>query len=211
MYRPLQKLRSDLDRARQIVREEGFCTLWFKLWGRICYRRLGLYSQELDGDPVAEVHTQWPLDLGQLAAEDMGDYLTLHRSARLPELQQRWTTGQICFTARLQGRLIYVCWASVSHAWIDYLSRRIELAPDEAYIFESFTSPECRGGNVAPACHAYMHNYLQAKGLHRLFAAVLAENKPAIRAAIKGGYHRVGTLRTLWLHKWRHSWGQVPT
>lgn len=199
-----------LRRAIQIVQDEGLCTLWFKIWGQLCYRRIELMVRELDRAPWEALPARWPLVLGQLNADNAQDYLALRQDAGIAELQKRWSDGHLCFTARLQGRLIYSNWAALNSAWIDYLSREIHLAPDEAYLYEAFTAPDCRGGNIAPTCYAYTGEALRQRGVRRIFAVVLKENKSASRAAIKAGFRRVGTLRTVWLRGWRRSWGNIP-
>lgn len=197
-------------RASQIILDEGLCSLWFRVWGQICYRRIGLFIRDLDGSPIETVPAKWQLELGQLKAKDTADYMILHDDIGISELQHRFANGQMCFTARFQNNLVYTCWIARNYAWIEYLSRRIPLAIDEAYFYESFTAPNYRGGNVATICQKYIQEILKRDGLHCLIAVVLAENKSAIRAIRKAGYRRVGTLRTIWLYVWRCSWGQVP-
>src|SRR5215217_5759239 len=40
--------RSALARTAEVAREHGARSLWFKIWGELCYRRVGLFELELD-------------------------------------------------------------------------------------------------------------------------------------------------------------------
>ncbi|HZY42663.1 MAG TPA: methyltransferase domain-containing protein, partial [Anaerolineae bacterium] len=202
--------RAILRRAAQVVREDGLRSLWFKVWGELGYRRVALFVRDLDAAPL-QAAAAHPLELGTLDAAGLNDYLALRPGSTVAEVQRRWAAGQQCFTARHQGRLVHVCWAAPGRAWIDYLSREIQLAPDEVYVYESFTAPDFRGYNAAAARSAYMQATLVCAGVRRLMAVVVPDNKSAVRVKEKAGYRRAGTLRTIWLGRWRHSRGQVPT
>jgi SAM-dependent methyltransferase len=105
--------------------------------------------------------------------------------------------------------LIHVCWIAAGHAWIAYLAREIDLAPDDVYSYESFTAPEFRGSNIAAARSVYMQQTLYDAGYRRAVAVVMPENRSAYRAVEKAGYRRIGMLRTIWIGKWRRHFGRV--
>jgi len=194
-------------RAFHILREQGVGSLMLILWGHLCYRRIGLYVVDLDMEGIGSVVTKWPIDLGQLEEDDIKDYVTLHAGVKISDVKNRLEAGQYCFTARHQGRLIYSCWVTRNPVWIDFVSHEMRFKEDEAYFYESFTADDFRNGNVATACNAYLQEQLKARGLRRLRAVVLYRNTPGIRAIIKAGYRRVGTLHTIWLYRWRFNWG----
>lgn len=202
--------RAILRRAVQVLKEDGLRSLWFKVWGELGYRRVALFVRDLDAAPL-QVVAAHPLELGTLGAASLSDYLALRPGSTAAEVQRRWATGQECFTARHHGRLVHVCWAARGHAWIDYLSREIQLAPDEVYSYESLTASDARGYNAAAARATYMQATLLRAGVRRFVAVAVPDNKPAVRALEKAGYRRAGTLRTIWLGRWRRNWGWLPT
>jgi hypothetical protein len=197
-----------LRRARQVLREEGLKSLWFKVLGEIGYRRVTLFVREFEEHPV-EIVTRVPVQLDRLQPGEIDDYLALRPEGDPDDIRRRLAAGQICFTARVAGRLVHVCWIATGRARIAYLAREIQLAPDEVYSYESFTAPEFRGSHVAPARGAYMQQTMRRSGYRRAVAVVVPENKPAYRAVEKAGFHRVGMLRTFWIGKWRRNFGRV--
>lgn len=202
--------RAILQRAAEVVREDGLRSLWFKVWGEVAYRRVALFVRNLEDAPLHITATQ-PLQPGILTADELTDYLALRPDASAAEVQRRWAAGQQCFAARHQGRLVHVCWAARGRAWIAYLGREIQLAPDEVYSYESFTAPDFRGHSAPAVRAAFMQAELIKAGVRRLVAVAVPDNRPAVRAIEKAGYVRAGTLRTLWLGGWRWHRGRVPT
>ncbi|MBI5563603.1 MAG: methyltransferase domain-containing protein [Chloroflexi bacterium] len=201
--------RAILQRAAQVLQEDGWRSLWFKVWGEVAYRRAALFVRDIADVPLQASAAQ-PVETGILTAAELNDYLALRPDATAAEVQRRWVAGQQCFIVRHQGRLVHVCWAAFGYARIDYLSREIQLAPDDVYSYESFTVPDFRGYNAAAARGAYMQSILGRAGVRRLVAVAVPDNKPAVRAIEKAGYVRAGTLRTIWLGRWRWHWGRVP-
>jgi len=202
--------RAVLQRAAEVVRTDGLRSLWFKVWGEVAYRRVALFVRNLETAP-RPVTSVPPLQPGVLTADELPEYLALRPEASAAEVQRRWAAGQQCFTARHQGRLVHACWAAHGRAWIAYLGREIELAPDEVYSYESFTAPDFRGHNAAAVRSVFMQTELIKAGVRRLVAVAVPDNYPAVRAIEKAGYVRAGTLRTMWLARWRWQRGRVPT
>jgi GNAT superfamily N-acetyltransferase len=195
-------------RARQVLREEGLKSLWFKVLAELGYRRVALLVRELEESP-ADVVTRVPVQVGRLQPTEIEDYLKLRPKADPDDIRQRLASGQLCFVARAGQRIIHVCWIATGRAWIAYLSREIQLAPDEVYAYESFTAPGFRGSNVPAARSAYMRQTLHRLGYRRSVVVVAPENRPAYRAVEKAGYRRVGLLRTIWIGKWQQQFGRV--
>ncbi len=200
--------RQIVQRAWQVVHTEGLVSLWFKILGECGYRRVVLFVRQFEGQP-AHVDTRLPVQLGRLQPDELDTYFALRPEADPDDIRHRLATGHICYTARAEGRLIHVCWITTGHAWIAYLAREIDLAPDDVYSYESFTAPEFRGSNIAAARSMYMQETLHAVGYRRAVAVVMPENRSAYRAVEKAGYRRIGMLRTIWIGKWRRHFGRV--
>jgi hypothetical protein len=195
-------------RARQIVREEGLRSLWFKILGEVCYRRAIFFVCELE-KASSEAPSSLPVELNTLQSDEIHEYLALYPGNDPDDIRRRLASGHTCFTARLNGQLIHVCWAATGHAWIAYLAREIQLAPDEVYSYELYTAPAFRGSNVTVIRSAYMQQTLHRAGYRRAFAVVMPENKTGYRAVEKAGYRPMGMLRTFWFCKWRCNFGRI--
>lgn len=199
-----------LRRLRNILSTEGWKGIWFRALSRTVYRRLVLVERALDKAPPS-VSSQLNLKFGLLQAHELDDYYSLQPDAKPEVIRKRLTLEMKCFTARLNGRLVAVCWASTVAAHIDYLEQELQLAPEEVYIFDSYTSTECRGQNVAGARGAYIIRYFQNAGYKRLIGSFLPENKPAIRPLVKLGYHPFAITGRWKIGPWRHDFYKTWT
>lgn len=63
-------------RARDVLREQGVRSLWFKVLGKTVYRRTVVFERTLDTLPVASLPPD-AIDIGQLAHTEIDAYLRL--------------------------------------------------------------------------------------------------------------------------------------
>lgn len=191
-----------LRRALEVLRQEGIKSLWFKILGETVYRRMVLMERTLD-EPITEVSPRLPVTISLLRDTDLSEYTRFRPEIDPDEIRRRLASGQMCFAAWHEGRIVHAAWVATGHAWIGYLAREITLAPDEVYAYESFTSPDFRGQNVAGARSSYMQQALQRAGYRRILAAIMPENKPAFRPVEKTGFRPIGMIGYLRLGPWR--------
>jgi len=141
-----------LKRVAAIWREEGPKSLWFKTLGETVYRRAVLIERPLH-ESIPRGTTRLPVTVGLLSETDVDAYLRFCPETHPSEVHSRLEAGHLCFVVRHEGRMISAAWIATGQVWIDYLACEIRLAADEAYLYESFTSPEYRGQNI-PAVRA---------------------------------------------------------
>jgi SAM-dependent methyltransferase/GNAT superfamily N-acetyltransferase len=197
-----------LRRAAEVLREDGFKSLFFKVLGEAVYRRVVLFERPLD-EPMIEVTSRLPVTIELLRESQVHEYCGFRPEAVPAEIQRRLAEGQQCFVVRHEGRLVHASWAAFQRARIDYLAREIRLAPDEVYDYESYTLPEFRGQNLSPARLAWMIRTFRAAGYRRLLLVVVPENKPAFRAGQKTGFHPIGWMGYVRIGPWRHDFCRV--
>lgn len=203
-----QKMRQ---RAAAVLREEGVKSLWFKILGETIYRRAVLMERLLD-EPITEMPSRVPVVIGPLKEAEIQDYLSLRPEADPSDIRCRLKSGQFCFVARYEGRIVHACWATSKRAWIDYLDRELVLAPDEYYGYEGFTAPGFRGHNIALALYSQMIRYFRDAGYRRSLAVLMLENPLAFRPLEKIGYRTIGTMGYVKLGPWRRDFCRVkPT
>ena len=177
---------------------------------RTVYRRLILVERLLDEpDPALEAETT--LTVALLHPDQIADYCNFRADAKPDEVRNRLESGLKCFAASLNNQLIAVVWAATQSAKIDYLDLEIPLQPGEAYIFDSYTSPQHRGRNVAGARSSQMIRYMRNAGYKRLIATILPENKPAFRAVTKLGYKPYALIGRWKIGPWRRDFfSKIP-
>jgi peptidoglycan/xylan/chitin deacetylase (PgdA/CDA1 family)/ribosomal protein S18 acetylase RimI-like enzyme len=101
------------------------------------------------------------------------------------------------FGAERNGELVYMTWIATDSLRIEAIHFEQQLGQDEGVLLDSMTLPKVRGLGI----HSYMNSYrlarLQEKGVKKVYVAVLAENRPALKTQVKSGF-RHGE-RILWL------------
>jgi GNAT superfamily N-acetyltransferase len=195
-------LRTAFSRFVEVAREEGARPLWFKVWGELCYRRLGLFELRLDS-PVPQQPSRIPIAVAPLAVGQSAEYAALDPNSDPAEIGPRLAAGHSCFVARSGNEPVGSCWVAREALWSAYLRTNIELAGDEACTYETYTAPEARGRGVGPALRAEVARMLSEAGDRRLLATVHPENAPAIRLVEKLGYRRIGTIGYFGAGPWR--------
>lgn len=200
--------RAALKRAREVLRDEGFKSLWFKALGETVYRRVILMERLLD-EPIAEVTGGLPVVIELLKATEIDEYVSFRPGADPLEVGQRLAAGQWAFVARYRGRIVHAGWTTTKRAWIDFLADEIALALDEVYQYESFTTPGFRGQNLAAVRITEMMHYFRQAGHRRMIAVVVPENTPAFRPLEKVGYRPFGLMGYVQIGRWRRSFCRV--
>ena len=197
-----------LRRAVQVLRTEGVASLWFRVLGETVYRRMVLMERLL-AEPVSPVTPGLRVTIGLLDEAEAGEYCDFRPGADLLDVRRRLGAGQWCFVARHEGRIVQAGWAVARRARIDYLDREIDLAPDEVYIYGSYTAPDSRGRNLAPAQRTEAVRFLRDAGYRRLVAAVFPENKAGFRPLEKIGCRRFGVMGYVKVGRWRRDFCRV--
>ena len=196
-------------RALLTLRNEGLKSFWFKLLGECGYRRLLLVERPLDC-PVADFTPDLPVDVAMLAQDEVDDYLVFRPGTTRREIAGRLRSGDMCFVARREGRIVAAAWVATHPVWVPFLGCRIDVTPDEAHIYDKFTLPAYRGHGIANAVRTYHLKHLRRAGLLRATGAVLPENVSSLRDDTKGGFRVYGVLGRIKLGPWQRVFLMPP-
>lgn len=199
-----QRWRDIPRRAWDILREEGLRSLWFHLLGETVYRRMVLLERPLS-DPIPSATAGVPVEISLLKPSQVDEYVAFHHGIAASEVRNRLDHGGKCFIARHEGSIVNACWTAVGSVWIDYLETSIQLASDEAYVYNNYTGPRFRGRNIPAVRAVEMLHHFRHLGYRRLVAVVVPENKPAFRSPDKAGYRQIGVIGCLKIGPWRHD------
>ncbi len=196
-------------RALLTLRVEGPRSFWFKLLGECGYRRLLLIERPLD-QPIADYTPRLPVDVAMMAPSEVDDYLVFRPRNTRREIADRLRSGQLCFVARHQGRIVAAAWVSFQPAWVPFLGCWVDVAPDEAHIYDKFTLPDYRGYGIANAVRTHHMKHLQRAGFRRATGAVLPENVSSLRDDTRGGFGVYGVLGRIKLGPWQRVFRMPP-
>ena len=184
-----------------MLRQEGLRSLWFKVLGEVCYRRLAIIENIFDGEARPGPPVEW--ELSKLSISELPAYHAYHPGANLDELRGRLERGGCCFVMRHDGRIIHTCWIVKGTERIEYLDCEVRIGPDLGYAYEAFTVPEFRGRGVAAARTRLMETDLVAAGYRGIVATVHLDNPAALRFNFRAGYRVIGTVGFFRLGPWR--------
>jgi GNAT superfamily N-acetyltransferase len=193
-------------RTREVLRDEGLRSLWFKILGEICYRRLLLVERVLDGS------TRKPGGLGclsMLTTSDLDRYRRLQPDADPDEIGIRLERGDFCFAMNHEGEIIHVCWVRRGRAHIDYLDCEVELPSDVGYAYEVFTKPEVRGRGVAGRRARLMEPPLIDAGFRAVLSAIGPEDGASLHFNQQAGHKVVGRMGYWRLGPWRRDFFRI--
>ena len=191
-----------LTRMREVVRAEGYRSLWFKILGETVYRRVLLVERSL-AEPIPTIEPLAPTTVGLLDAADLDAYLAFRPDTSRDELARRLAAGDVCFVARQAGRIIAVTWAATERGWTRYLGCQIALGPDEVYTYDWLTAPAFRKHHVASQLTVACLRYFRERGYRRMIYAMAPEKYnqrrgqtgTGFRAYCMLGYVRIGPYR----------------
>lgn len=190
-------------RTREILRREGPAGLVFRVLARLGYRRNGWFVRSL-AEPVEE-EPRAPVEVVELTAADVEAYLSFRRGATAASFHERLGRGARCHAALRDGRIASVTWTSTGSGRIEFLDRAFSLAPDEVYLFDSFTRPEHRGQRLQAALCARVLAGFRAAGYRVAITMIAPENRPNIRSRMRSGFVRTGTMGRVGVGRWtRH-------
>lgn len=176
--------------------------IWFKILASTVYRRVLLLQRRLDG-PIPMIFSRIDVTIDCLSITHMAEYLQLQPDAQESEIHDRFGNGHTCFSARYEGRLIAVAWATPHRIHMSYVSLVTPLPVNSIYFYESFTETSCRGLSIQSALCTHMMRYFSAKGFQRVITGVVPENGPSRRKNEKCGFKPFQMIRCVMLGPYR--------
>ncbi|MCD6486481.1 MAG: hypothetical protein J7K35_04035 [Syntrophobacterales bacterium] len=170
-----------------------------------------LIIEGLFSDSPRVPKTASPLDIRFLGPEDMAQIAAIpERNIREPVLQQRLLEGKKCL-GMLDGKTI------VAFTWFDleschFRGHPFPLAENEAYLFDAYTSKECRGMGIAPYLRYRLYEELAKMGRIYLYSITVRLNKLALRFKLKLNARIIGRgLSVMLLKRWHLVSRFTPT
>lgn len=170
------------------------------------YRRVVLMARALvaiDG-PSAPADARVAL----LGEGDIDAYTRFRPDAGASQVERRLERGHRAYLVWVDDRIVHAAWVATGRVPVLYLGRDILLAPDELFVYDSFTHNEFRGTGRARARMERVFADYTHHGYRRCLAIVAAENVVGRLAMESGGYRRAGAYRCLRLGHRHACWPQ---
>ncbi len=155
---------------------------------------LTMLSRPATGPPPAFRHDPH-LSLRRATEADATEYARAIGTDSPATFRGRLTATSHCFLVHLQGELLHSSWVTTSAAWTREVRAFVRPPPGDAYVYESFTTPEARGRGVYPFALAGICGWGTEQGLRNVWVAVERGNEPSLRAITKAGFRPVYSIR----------------
>ncbi len=191
-------------RATEVLKEEGIRALFFRMLGETVYRRAIVAEFSLS-ESIPTIVPRVPIQIELLRASQAEEYHHFRPGVDRSEIERRLEQGHWCLVGWRSNRIVSAWWACPHQANIQYLSRRVEQTPGEAYVYEALTLHEFRHANISSAIGVEIARLLRADGYRRLWAIIVPENKPGLQLVYKAGYRRRGIMGYIRLGKWQYD------
>jgi predicted GNAT family acetyltransferase len=175
-------------RAKVIIEEDGLLALGFRVLGETVYRRVLLAAcNPARADAPPDARCRW-LDPAEAAA-----YTQFHPDVTEAELRRRLAEGHRCWVLTSGGQFTHGLWVG-PRAWIDYLGLELPLAPNEIYLYQTFTPPALRGRGFASASLLAVLPALHREGWQRVVLCIQPDRSVAYPPLYRAGFKPFGYL-----------------
>jgi len=160
--------------------------------GRV-YRRVVLVEHELRNlwlEPAIDV----PIRVRRLRRSDVPAYVEFRIKSSEEEVLRRLASGHFCYVTWTGDRISSAVWFQERPVLIPEVDRLLPLERNDVYSYDSFTTPDFRGNNIAAARGAQTTKLLRACGYERAVGFVPPENRASLRVAAKIGVRQIGSM-----------------
>lgn len=198
-------LRAIIERAGQVLRQEGVKSLWFRVLGELGYRRTILFQLDLTHDRQDKA-VPAGVRFGLLSPNRVQDLLGLVRYCDEREIRRRLAAGQFCVVGYADGKPAYVNWLALGQVWIDFFGIQAVLSPGTAYSYELYVDPACRGLGLNRAGVDFGVQRLRERGFTKCVGVVVPENRAGLGYTLACGCQPIGWVRSLRLGGFRRCW-----
>jgi RimJ/RimL family protein N-acetyltransferase len=153
-----------------------------------------VYRLDLDTAPIVA-----PPDLPVAFSTSADAVAEILRSPREYDIEphhveyfrQYLAEGQVCFSGRLSGKVVFFGWAQFDERRPGG-DCRIPIPKAAAFIYRCFTHPDYRGHGVYPAALAFMFKKLRSEGFQTVYIDHATDNVASQRGIAKLGAELIG-------------------
>jgi len=199
-------LRSIARRAGEILRNEGFRPLLFRILGELGYRRVVLFERELPppDDKACPPGVRYAL----LSDGNFDDFLAISQLCGKAEARRRLAAGQLCQLGYVDGEPASCCWLALPEqpVHIAYLGVVAAPAPGYGYIYELYVRPASRGTGLVDVGFEDRVRRFRKHGVRRMASLVMPENRPGMKHTLAAGFRPVGRIHRLRLLGLTRCW-----
>jgi hypothetical protein len=164
----------------------GFRFLLRKIVG-ISWQRFIYFERPLD-KAIAEITPKIPVRVGLATIDDMDKFKGMFDENKHNSLRQRFTKGQLCFSAQYGSRVVAQQWISYQDEYYAEKQLKIEVKNNEGYLFDAYVVPEYRNNKLYSILIATTLKYLHDHGYEKATTYIADYNKFPLRTCAAQGF-----------------------
>jgi hypothetical protein len=169
------------------------------------HRYVVFVAMDLTG-PVREIPPGPAVEMRLLESADVEAYARSRgRPVDSVPVVRRLEEGHVCVAAWLDGEIVSTAWYAFDSVRVDEIDRVLRLAPDEAYVYDSYTTEGLRGLSIAALRGRWAIAHFGGLGFRRTVGWVSPKNLPAFGPARKLGADTLGRAGYFRLGPWRRE------
>lgn len=195
-----------IHRALQVLQSEGPVALVYRVLAETVYRRLLVFETDPGQTHFApDARCRW------LEPRDAEAYAHLNAALTAEDVRRRLQDGVRCWAiVAPDDTIAHALWVATGSAWIEYLEQTLPLAPIDAYLFQSFTTPAFRGQRYATDALRALKHVLWQEGVRRTLSCVQPDRAIAYPPVFRAGARPVAYIGWLGLGPWRRAFRRPP-
>ncbi|MHA1845686.1 MAG: polysaccharide deacetylase family protein [Promethearchaeota archaeon] len=133
------------------------------------------------------------MEIKQMNYKDFenSEFFTIYPEQKRELYRKRFKNDDYqAFGVKIKGKFVYMTWISTDSIEIKAINFKKKLTQDEAVLVDSYALPEARGLGIHNFMNGYRLRKLKEKGIKKVYAGVLSENRPALKTQLKYGFKK---------------------
>lgn len=145
-------------------------------------------------EPIQEITPKIKVKIDQVMEDDIYKLKDIVYEDKYRRFQERFRKGRVCFAALDGERIAGFGWISLEDEYETDTRIEVKLNDKEAYLYDSYVTPEYRSNKLYAAMLAEEMRYLNSHGYDKAIALVESENVPALKNIKSAGYYPLKTV-----------------
>jgi CelD/BcsL family acetyltransferase involved in cellulose biosynthesis/ribosomal protein S18 acetylase RimI-like enzyme len=175
---------------------------------RLSWQKIYILERSLK-EPIQAITPKINVRIEQVGENEIHILKDIVDKDKYRRFQDRLRKGRVCIAALDGDRATGFGWISLEDECETDSSIEVKLNDKEAYLYDSYVSPEYRNNKLYAAMLAEEMRYLKSRGYDKAIALIDSENATALKTVKAAGYYpeKTAVVFTVFgrkFHRWRN-------
>ena len=182
-------------KVKSLVKEYGILKSTWLIFRHILRRTIGLDWQRdfllvrLLKEPIQEITPEISMKIVQVTEVDIDKLKDIINDQQYRHFQERFRKGRICFAALNGEKIVGFNWICLENEIETASYLEIKLNNKEAYSFDAYVIPQCRGKKIITAMVIKNLMHLRLQGYEKVLAVADSKNVPSLKFNKAAGFY----------------------